>query len=47
VLDPAGFSFSFAGRGTALTVSFETMLLGAPAATGGTNLAAHFCSQRL
>jgi hypothetical protein len=38
------FGFGFDERGEALTVSFETMLLGADTATGCEKRAAHRCS---
>jgi hypothetical protein len=44
---PAGFSFSFAGLGKLFAARFKLALLGAFAATGRTNLAAHRCSNRL
>jgi hypothetical protein len=40
-LNPAGFSFAFAGYGELLTAPFKSVLLGVADATGDINLAAH------
>jgi hypothetical protein len=45
--NPAGFSFSFAGRGEFWTARFKLMLLGATDATDRASLAAHRCSNLL
>jgi hypothetical protein len=40
-LNPAGFSFAFAGYGELLTALFRSVLLGVADVTGDINLAAH------
>ena len=40
-LNPAGFSFAFAGYGELLTATFKSVLLGVADVTGELNLAAH------
>ena len=40
-LNPAGFSFAFAGYGELLTAPFKSVLLGVADVTGEINLAAH------
>jgi hypothetical protein len=47
LLNSAGFSFAFAGRGDLLTGTFKSERWGAVNASGETNLAAHRCSNFL